>query len=129
MPATATENPTVVRNDRGLSVKGTRLTLYQIMDYLVDGASREIILEDHPWLSAEQLDDVISYIETNRAEFEVEYQRVLKRAEETERYWRERNRERERQFDPGTLSPERRALWNKLQAWKEQINNGDQGVD
>ena len=129
MIATATENPTVVRTERGLTVKGTRLTLYQIMDYLVDGASREVILEDHPSLSAEQLEDVIRYIETNRAEFEVEYHRVLKHAEETEHYWRERNRERERHFDPSTLSPERRALWDKLQAWKEQINHGDQGVD
>ena len=28
------EQATVVRTDRGLSIAGTRMTLYQIMDYL-----------------------------------------------------------------------------------------------
>ena len=129
MIATATKNPTVVRTERGLTVKGTRLTLYQIMDYLRDDYSREMILEFHPWISERELDDILSYIQINREEFEVEYQRVLKRAEETERYWRERNRERESQFNPDALSPERRALWDKLQAWKEQLNGDDQGAD
>lgn len=129
MTATAIENQTVTRTERGLVVKGSRLTLYQIMDYLLADYSREMILEYHPWLSAEQLDDVLNYIETNREEFEIEYQRVLRRAEEERRYWEERNRERESQFNPDTLSPERRALWDKLQAWKEQLNGDDQSAD
>lgn len=129
MIATATKTPTVVRTERGLTVKGTRLTLYQIMDYLQADYSREMILEYHPWITEQELDDIISYIETNRESFEVEYQRVLKRAEEERQYWEERNRERLKQFDPATLSPERRALWDKLQAWKEQLNGDDQGAD
>lgn len=129
MIAVATKNSTVVRTERGLTVKGTRLTLYQIMDYLQADYSREMILEFHPWITEKELDEIISYIEINHESFEVEYQRVIKRAEETERYWRERNRQRESQFDPDTLSPERRALWDKLQAWKEQLNGDDQGAD
>jgi uncharacterized protein (DUF433 family) len=54
MPATITENPTVVRTERGLSIKGTRLTLYQIMDYLHANYSREMILDLHRSLSEER---------------------------------------------------------------------------
>lgn len=129
MAVTATENPTVVRTERGLVVKGSRLTLYQIMDYLRADYSRALILEFHPWLSAEQLDDVLNYIGTNREEFEAEYREVLAYDEEIRRYWEERNRERVSQFNPDTLSPERRALWDKLQARKEQRKNGGNHSD
>lgn len=129
MPATATENPTVVRTERGLTVKGTRLTLYQIMDYVRAGRSREEILEWFPQITAAELEDILDYIETNRAEFEAEYDRVVKRDEEIRQYWEERNRERMKQFDPNQLSPERRALWDKLQAWKEELARRDQGAD
>ena len=129
MTATTTENPTVVRTERGLVVKGSRLTLYQIMDYLRADYSRAMILEFHPWLAAEQLDDVLNYIATNRAEFEAEYQEVVAYSEEIRRYWEERNRERVRQFDPEQLSSERRALWEKLQAWQEEIRSRDNGAD
>ncbi len=120
MPATMTENPTVVRTERGLSIKGTRITLYQIMDYLRADYSRELILSLHQSLSEEELDDVLNYIETNWEEVEAEYQEVLKEAAEIRRYWEERNRDRAKPIDPNTLSPERRALWDKLQAWREE---------
>lgn len=120
MPATATENSTVVRNDRGLSIRGTRLTLYDIMDYVRDEWPPKLIRD---WfnLTQVQIDDVMDYINENRAQVEAEYQQVLKRAEEIEQNWDERNRERVSEFDPDKLSPERRALWDKLQAWKGRI--------
>lgn len=129
MIAVATKNPTVTRTERGLVVKGSRLTLYQIMDYLLADYSREMILEYHPWLTAEQLDDVLNYIETNRKEFEKEYQEVVEHSEEIRRYWEERNRERMTRFDPDKLSPERRAVWDKLQAWREEIERRDHSAD
>ncbi|MGH9800804.1 MAG: DUF433 domain-containing protein [Blastocatellia bacterium] len=129
MIATATKNQTVTRTERGLVVKGSRLTLYQIKDYLLANYSRQMILEYHPWLSAEQLDDVLNYIETNREEFEVEYREVVEYDEEIRRYWEERNRERISQFNPDTLSPERRAVWDKLQAWREEIESRDYSAD
>lgn len=92
MPATVTENPTVVRTERGLTVKGTRLTLYDIMDSVVAGYPRDLILSFYPSLTEEELDDILNYIETNREEFEAEYQQVLKRAKEVEAHWEERNR-------------------------------------
>lgn len=129
MTATATENSTVTRTERGLVVRGSRLTLYQIMDYLLADYSREMILEYHPWLSAEQLDDVLNYIETNREEFEAEYKEVVEYSEEIRRYWEERNRERIAQFNPDKLSPERRAVWDKLEAWRKEIERRDHGAD
>ncbi|MEP7343031.1 MAG: DUF433 domain-containing protein [Acidobacteriota bacterium] len=122
MTSTATENPTVVRTERGLTVKGTRLTLYDIMDCVVAGDSRDLILSFYPSLTEKELDDVLNYIEMNREEVEAEYQQMLKRAEEVEAYWRERNRDSIKPIDPDTLSPERRALWEKLQAWKERLS-------
>lgn len=129
MSATMTGNPTVVRTERGLSIKGTRLTLYQIMDYLHENYSRDLILRLHPWLSETELDEVFDYIETHKEEVETEYREVLKRAEEIRQYWEDRNRERMKPIDPDTLSPERRVLWEKLQAWKKEIRHRDNGAD
>lgn len=130
MPAVMTENPTVVRTERGLSIKGTRITLYQIMDYLRADYSREFILSLHESISEEELDDVLNYIETHREEVEAEYREVLKEAAEIRRYWEERNRDRVKPIDPNTLSPERRALWDKLQAWREERRQrNDNGAD
>lgn len=120
MSVAMTENPTVVRTERGLSIKGTRITLYDVMDYLHADWPPKLI-QDWLNLTTEQMADVMDYINQHREEVETEYQRVLERAEEIRQYWEERNRERVSQFDPDKLSPERRALWDKLQAWKERI--------
>ncbi|MGH9833378.1 MAG: DUF433 domain-containing protein [Blastocatellia bacterium] len=128
MPVAMTENPTVVRTERGLTIKGTRITLYQIMDYLRANYSREMILNLHQSVSEEELDDVLNYIETHREEVEAEYQAVVKEAAEIRRYWEERNRDRVKPIDPDTLSPERRALWDKLQAWREERRQRDNGA-
>lgn len=37
MTETAVARPTVIRTSRGLSIAGTRITLYSIMDYLYAG--------------------------------------------------------------------------------------------
>ena len=39
-------HPTVVRTSRGLSIAGTRITLYQIMDYLKANEPPEVIRDD-----------------------------------------------------------------------------------
>lgn len=88
-----TENRTVVRTSRGLSVAGKRITLYDIMDYLKAGWVTEEI-RDVLRLTDEQINDVMDYIETNREEVEAEYQQVLREAEENRKYWEERNRKR-----------------------------------
>lgn len=121
MPATVTENPTVVRNERGLTVKGTRLTLYHIMDYVRAGCSREELLEWFPQITAAELADILDYIETNRAEFEAEYEAVVKRDEEIRQYWEERNREHREQIAKLPPPPGKEALHAKLQEWKAKL--------
>jgi uncharacterized protein (DUF433 family) len=121
------ENPVVTRTERGLSIVGTRITVYDVMDYLHADWPPKLI-QDWLNLTPEQMAGVMDYINQHREEVEAEYQRVLERAEEIRQYWEERNRERGPQLDPDQLSPERRALWDKLQVWKERIGNGDYGT-
>lgn len=82
----------VVRTSRGLTIAGTRITLYTIMDHLKDEWPPHLI-QDWFNLTNQQIQGVIDYIEAHQEEVEAEYQQVLKEAEETEQYWREYNRE------------------------------------
>jgi hypothetical protein len=86
-------SPTVVRTDRGLTIKGTRLTLYSIMDCVVADWPAEEIRELFN-LTDQEMADVMAYIEEHREEVYAEYEQVLREAEEIRAYWEERNRER-----------------------------------
>ncbi|MBI1928227.1 DUF433 domain-containing protein [Candidatus Poribacteria bacterium] len=111
--------PTVIRRpDRGLSIAGTRITLYQIMDHIKAGYPLQYIQDVYD-LTDKQIAEVYEYIETHREEVEAEYQLVLKQAEETERYWRERNREIHEKVANMPPKPGQEAIWVKLQAWKK----------
>jgi len=87
------------RKDRGLCVEGTRITLYLIMDHLKEGWPPQL-LRDQLLLSEEQMDQVMEYIDSHRDEFEAEYKEVVRKCEERERYWRERERERRLRIPP-----------------------------
>ena len=95
MALTATS--VVVRTSRGLSVAGTRVTLYQIMDFLKAGYPAALI-RDRLNLSDEQIQSVMAYLETHRNEVEAEYEQVLRGAAENQDYWTERNHERLREI-------------------------------
>ena len=120
MTATQNGSSTVVRTERGLSIAGTRITLYAILDYLHADWPPKLIRD---WLNLTdvQLADVLAYIADHRDEVEAEYQQVVQQAEETRHYWETRNRERLIPPDPASLTPEQRILWEKLQAWKARI--------
>ncbi len=120
MKQTNTPQPTVVRSSRGLSIAGTRITLYSIMDYVKAGRSPELI-RDHFRLTIKQTADVLDYIKTHRAEVEAEYQQVLKEAEEERQYWEERNRERLAQIAAMPPKPGQEKIRAKLQAAKERL--------
>lgn len=92
MTETINKQTTVIRTDRGLSVSGTRITLYAIMDFIKDGWASHLI-RDWFGLTDRQISDVMKYIDTYREQVEAEYKLVLKQAEEDEKYWREHNRE------------------------------------
>ncbi len=111
---------TVVRTERGLSVAGTRITLYQIMDYVKSGISPSVI-RDHFRLTVKQTSDILKYIETHREEIETEYEEVLAYAEEIRQYWEERNREHFAEVKNASPEPGREHLYVKLRAAKARL--------
>jgi uncharacterized protein (DUF433 family) len=114
------EQPTVVRNERGLSIRGTRVTLYHIMDHVRAGRSAEEIHRWLPMLSRDQVADALAYIEAHRAEVTAEYEQVLQQAAENRRYWEERNRDRLAEVARMPPKPEYAAAWAKLQELKKR---------
>ncbi len=120
MEATIPMYPTVIRTERGLTIAGTRITLYDVMDYVIAGWPPRLI-RDRLDLSDQQITDVCTYIQSHRAEVEAEYRQVLQIAEENRRYWDERNRERFARLTmlpPESSQQEARA---RLMAWKNRL--------
>jgi uncharacterized protein (DUF433 family) len=115
-------SPVVVRTERGLTIAGTRITLYQIMDSLKAGYPPEEVRDDFG-LTIRQMNEVMDYIETHGEEFEKEYQQVIALAEANRQYWEERNRERLDEIAKMPPKPEHIAIWNKLRKWKSQPPN------
>ncbi len=114
-----TEYPSVVRTSRGLSIAGTRITLYDILDYLKAGWTPH--LAQH-WLdiTEAQMDDAVKYLEAHRQEVESEYQEILKRAEENREYWKAREREHLAKRRNKSLTPEQIALREKFETWRSK---------
>src|SRR4028118_1016744 len=109
--------PGIIRTERGLTIAGTRITLYDVMDYVIAEYPPKFI-RGMLNLTDEQVNAALSYIEANRAEVEAEYQIVLQEAEEIRQYWEERNREHFARIAAMPPKPGREALWAKLQAQK-----------
>lgn len=111
---------TVIRTSRGLSIAGTRITLYNVMDYLLAGWPPHLIQQ---WfdLTDNQMADVMEYIQAHRDEVEAEYKQVLQEAEENRRYWEEYNRERFARIAATPATPEKEAIRRKIQARKAEL--------
>lgn len=108
---------TVVRSERGLSIEGTRITLYDVMDYLKADWPPSLIGQ---WLNLteQQMTDAIEFIEEHCVEVEAEYQDVLAYADELHSYWELRNRDRFPRITPSLPPTGREDIWKKLQARK-----------
>jgi uncharacterized protein (DUF433 family) len=107
----------IIRTERGLTIAGTRITLYDVMDYVIAQYPPKFIqgLFD---LTQEQINAALAYIETNYAEVEAEYQQVLKEAEELRQYYEEENRERVARIAAQPPQPGTESVWEKLRAAK-----------
>lgn len=86
-------NEHIIRTERGLTIAGTRITLYDVIDYLKADYPHKYI-RDVFNLTDEQMNGVLAYIEAHQVEVEAEYQDVLQMAQEIRQYWQERNRDR-----------------------------------
>ncbi|MBE9122380.1 DUF433 domain-containing protein [Tychonema sp. LEGE 07199] len=108
---------TIIRTERGLTISGTRLTLYDVIDFLKAEYSPKLIRNKFN-LTDDQINTAMSYIEANRDRLETEYQQVLQTRAEIRSYWENRNRER---FDRIAMMPHKpgqEALWAKLEEQK-----------
>ncbi|NCQ85050.1 MAG: DUF433 domain-containing protein [Microcystis aeruginosa W13-18] len=111
---------TIIRTERGLTISGTRITLYDVMDYRKAQYPSKLIREKLG-LNDEQIRLALAYIDTHRAEVEAEYQECLQTAAEIRQYWEDRNRERFAKIAAMPPKPGQEALRAKLQAWKARI--------
>lgn len=122
MNADGDRQPAVVRTERGLTIAGDRITLYDIMDYLKLGWSSERI-RDWFRLTEWQIAGAMRYIDEHRAEVEAEYQQVLEDAEADRRYWEGRNRERFAQIAAMPREPEHAAIWAKIDTARAKLRD------
>ena len=107
----------IIRTERGLTIAGTRITLYDVMDYVTAQYPPKFIRGLFN-LTEDQINAALAYIKTNRAEVEAEYQMVLRESEELRQYYEERNRDLIARLAVKPPKPGMEAAWEKLQAQK-----------
>lgn len=114
MTSTSSDQSAIIRTERGLTIAGTRITLYDVMDYVTAQYPRKFIqgLFD---LADEQIDAALAYIKANRVEVEAEYRQVLRETEELRQYYEEQNRDRVAQAAASPPPPGLETAWQKLQ--------------
>jgi uncharacterized protein (DUF433 family) len=70
--------PMIIDRGRGPEIAGTRITVYDVMDYWKGGWNRESIATLFR-LSSREIQVAIDYIEAHRDEVEAGYERILER--------------------------------------------------
>lgn len=111
---------TVVRTGRGMSITGTRITLYDIMAYLKADVPLTLIQQ---WLNLNdtQISDALQYLMDHHDEAEAEYQLVMRQGEEIRAYWDEHNRELLAEIATLPSKPGSDAVIAKLRARKAEL--------
>lgn len=74
----ATHEATIIDRGRGPEIAGTRITVYDVMDYLKHGWHRDRIAALFR-LASRDVQAAIEYIDSHRDEVEADYQRILDR--------------------------------------------------
>jgi uncharacterized protein (DUF433 family) len=115
----SSEPTTILRTERGLTIAGTRTSLYDVMDLLKAQYPPKLIRDTFSLTDA-QISAGLSYIDEHSIQIEAEYQDVLKNREEIRQYWEERNRDRLAQIAASPRKPEHTEIWAKLEAQKAQ---------
>ncbi|MBD1886460.1 DUF433 domain-containing protein [Microcoleus vaginatus] len=118
MTPVSDKQATIICTDRGLTISGTRLTLYDVINFLKAEYSPKLIRNKFNLTDA-QINAALSSIEANRAQIETEYQQVLQTRAEIRSYWENRNAIEP--FDRIAMMPRKpgqEALWAKLEEQK-----------
>jgi uncharacterized protein (DUF433 family) len=109
------QSAAIVRTERGLTITGTRITLYDVMDYLAEQYPPKFIASLFD-LTETQIGAAIDYIAAHRVEVETEYQQVLTEAEALRQHYEAQNRDRFAQIAAQPPKPGTEAAWEKLRA-------------
>lgn len=120
MTLASNEQGAIVRTERGLTIAGTRIAIYDVMDYVTEHYPSKFIRAMLS-LTEEQVAAALSYIESHRAEVEAEYNLVVKEAEELRQYYEEQNRERIARIAAKPPKPGTEAIRAKLKAEKAKL--------
>lgn len=117
MTLASDEQVVIIRTERGLTITGTRITLYDVMDYVTEQYPPKFVRGLFN-LTDEQINAALAYIKANRAEVEAEYQIVLKESEKLRQYYEEQNRDLIARLATKPPRPGMEAAWEKLQTQK-----------
>ena len=118
---TAEQLELITRTDRGLTIQGTRITIYDVMDYVAANYPTSLISEKL-CLTSVQVEAALSYIADHKTDVEAEYQQVLKLAEENRQYWQERNQKYSSPIAVASIESNKKAIYDKLLAWKDRLS-------
>lgn len=117
----AFDSPFVERRHSNLYVKGTRLTLYDLMDYLTSDHWALDDIRVHFEFTQVQWEGILAFIDEHRELVETEYEEVVRTAEENRRYWEDRNRERIAWIRAQPPPPGKEAIYEKLRKLKDEL--------
>jgi len=112
------EKVAIIRTERGLTISGTRITLYDVMDYVKSQYPAKFIQSLFE-LTDEQINAALSYIELNRDAVETEYAQVVRETEELQVYYANQNRDR-LISTAANVKIGNEAAWKKLQKMRSQ---------
>ncbi|NES19435.1 MAG: DUF433 domain-containing protein [Symploca sp. SIO3E6] len=121
MMSTPTKQAAIIRTERGLTISGTRISIYDVIDFL-KAQYPPLLIRDKFNLTNAQIEAALSYIEVNQAQVEAEYAEVLQTRQEIYQYWEEHNRDRFAKIAAMPRKPEHSVLWAKLEEQKAHRN-------
>jgi uncharacterized protein (DUF433 family) len=113
------QEPAIIRTERGLTISGTRITLYDVMDYVAEYPPN--FIRGLFNLTDAQINAALEYIQANCGEVEAEYQVVLNEAVQLQKYYEAQNHELIATIAKLPPPPGREAVWEKLQIQKAQL--------
>jgi hypothetical protein len=115
---TSNNQESITRTERGITITGTRITLYDVMDYIEYPPKfvRELFN-----LTEAQANAAFEYIHSHRDEVEKEHQIVLKEAEDLKKHYDEQNHNLIAKIAKMPPPKGREAIWEKLQTQKAKL--------
>jgi len=122
MASVSSGGTTIIRTGRGLTIAGTRITLYDVMDYVTEQYPPKFIRAMLN-LTDEQVDSALAYIDSHRTEVEAEYQLVLREAEELRQYYEGQNRDLFVRIAAKPPRPGTEAIRAKLRAERTRLES------